>query len=393
MLDTFVNREKELASIKDKITRLARGDPFAPHERVVYFVGPSKIGKSCLLDKFYETFDNEPKCVPILIKLETLGSGRNGFIDNFLIAVYKEFCSYQKIPVEKRNGSLSKYGSDITRKINKHSDDRIVVLLLDEIDLPQKKELQDIEEHLLEKLLHDNKRAVLITAGRSQAGLNNFSLRPSPKNTFMLFAFGEKTTGEQLEKLRPGSANLAGKIQELGGGVPGNNTKLVEQVVGDPPGIPDELQAVQSLLAEIKQEIEERFHPVIEAICILRAFYPDDAVPLLKSHPALGSQWDEARIGIVFTDLRKVQIGPGGLIHWDRETRSFVIDEPTRSLFERELRMRDPELWKQLHCTAYKVYTTWGDEFNSQHFKDKAGYHHQCLQSAGMDCDDLGTEG
>ena len=384
----FVNREKELAYIKDRINRLARGVPFAPHERVVHFVGPSGIGKSYLLDKCYELIANEPTCVPILIKLETLGSGHGKFINKFLEAIDKEFSHYQKVPVEKRNGSLSKYGSDITRKISKHAEDRIVVLFLDEFNIPQKEELQGIEEHLLTRLLQDNKRAALITAGRSPAGLIDFSLRPRRENTFMLSAFDEETTGEQVEKLRSGSARLAGKIHELGGGVPGNNTKLAGHVVGDPPDIPDELQAVQSLLADVKQEIEERFYSVIEAICVLSAFHPDDAAPLLGSHPALGGQWDEARIRSVFIDLNKVQVGPGGLITWDREKRSWMLDEPTRLLFERELRMRDPELWKMLHCSAYKMYRKWGEELNSHLYKDKAVYHQQYLQSVEYDCED-----
>lgn len=388
----FVNRERELAYVKDKITRLARGHPFAPDERVVHFVGPSGIGKSCLLDKCYETLDNEPKCVPISIKLEMFTSGRDGFVDDFLVTVYKEFCDYQKIPVEKRNGSLSKYGLDITRKINKHAEDHIVVLFLDEIDLPQKEELQGIEEHLLEKL-QDNKRVVLITAGRSPAALNHFSLRPSPKNTFKLSAFGEKTTGEQLEKLRPGSAHLVGRIQDLGGGVPGHNKKLAELAVGNPLGIADEVKAVQSLLADVKQEIEQRHHFLLEAICILPFFHPEDAVPLLESHPMLGGKWDESRIREVFTELKQVRIGPGGLINWDREKKSFAMDEPTRQLIERELRMRDLELWKRLHCAAYEACRKWGEEFNSQLYKDKAEYHRQCLQSAEIECDNPGNEG
>ena len=182
---------------------------------------------------------------------------------------------------------------------------------------------------------------------------------------------------------------LAGKIRELGGGVPGNNKKLVGQIAGDPPDIANELQAVQSLLGDIKKEIEERFHPVIEAICILPLFYPDDVAPLLNAHPVLGGRWDEAKAKDVFMDLNKVWIGPGELIYWDKTKSNWVIDEPTRALFERELRMRDRELWRKLHCTACQMYKKWGEELDSRLYKDKAVYHQQCLESAGMDCDDL----
>jgi len=384
--DKFVNREKELAYIKDKITRLVNGQPFAPHERVVHFVGPSGIGKTCLLEKCYEISDIEPRCVPILIQLELLGSGQEEFTNSFLAKVYEKFCTYKRISVEKQDGRTRKqFVSHLYRMFNVHGKNQIIVLFLDEINVPQRKELQDIEENLLEELVHSNRLVILITAGRSYPMLNDFALRPSSANTFVLRAFDEKTTGEQLEKLKPGSALIASKILELGGGVPGNNTKLAEHVVGEPPQMPNELQAVQSLLADVKGEIEDRFHAVIEAICILQEFFPEEAFPLVKNHPDLGEQWDESRFKEIFPELKQVQIGPGALISWDREKRSWRFDEPTRALFERELRMRDPELWRKLHCTAYQMYKQWGEELNSQLYRARAEYHQQSLQLAGFD--------
>ena len=190
-----------------------------------------------------------------------------------------------------------------------------------------------------------------------------------------------------MEKLKPGSGSIAGKILELGGGVPGNNTKLTGHVIGEPPNIPNELEVVQSLLTDVIKEIEERLRPMVEAICILQVFFPEDVVPLVQSHPILGGQWDESKIKEMFLEIKQIQIGPGGLVNWDKNRRSWAMDEPTRTLFERELKMRDPELWKKLHCVAYQMYKQWGEEFNSQLYKDKTTYHQQCLQSAGMECD------
>ena len=41
--DQFVNREKEIAYIKEKVLRVAKGEPFSPEERVIHFVGPSGV--------------------------------------------------------------------------------------------------------------------------------------------------------------------------------------------------------------------------------------------------------------------------------------------------------------------------------------------------------------
>lgn len=389
----FVNREKELSRVIELIIRLARGDPFAPQERVIHFIGPSGIGKSCLLEKCISIPDDVSGYIPILLRLETLRLDGDDFVANFLIAVDREICSHLGISKEKKANSLQTLSSEALRRINKEIKDKVFILYLDEINIPQKEELRGIEEHLLERLIQDNDRAVLVTAGRSPVGLNHFSLRPSSANTFLLSTFDEETTGEQLEKLKPGLKSLADKILELGNGVPGSSRKLAEHVIGAPPQIPNELEAIQSLLADVKSEIDERFHPVIEAVCVLQLLYPDDAAPLLECHPMLGNQWHERRIREIFTDFNKIQLGPGGLINWDREKKSWVMDEPTRALFERELQMRAPELWKKLHCTAYQMFAQWGEEYDSQLYRDKAAYHQRRLQSAGVNCNDLGNEG
>jgi hypothetical protein len=258
--------------------------------------------------------------------------------------------------------------------------------MLDEIDVLRREELNEIEGYLLEKLIHESEHTILITVGRSFPLFNSFALR---RPYFLLSAFDEKTVGNQLDKLKPGLSPIASKVLELGNGIPGNTTKLAKYVVDEPLSIQNELEAVQSLLADVKDGIEKRFHPIIETICVLQAFFHEDVDPLARNHPALGESWDEIRLRELFGELRQVQIGPGGLMNWDREKKGWVMDEPTRALFEKELQMRDPELWKQLHCTAYRMYKQWGNRYNSQLYKDKAEYHWQRLQSAGFACDDV----
>lgn len=394
--DKFVNREKELSLVEDKVSRLVKGNPLAPHERVIHFVGPSGIGKSCLLEKIYAILNKEPMCIPVLISLEKIGSKREKLVGEFLVNVYQEFCRYQNLSVntilKEPVGALSKYAAMVTRAINLSAANNVPVLLLDEISFLERKELQNIEEFLLAGLLQKNSRFMLITAGRLPAGLIEFSLYPSSANTFILSAFDEKITSVQLEKLKPGSKALANKVFSLGGGIPGNSRKLADLIVGAPLHIPNELQAIQSLLMDVKSDVDERFYPIIEAICILPVFMPDDTAPLLENHPAFAEQWNDTKVREAFTGLNQVRLGPGGLINWDRAKKSWVMDEPTRALFERELQMRDTELWRKLHCTAYQIFMQWGEEYDSQLYRDKAAYHQQRLQSAGFNCDDLEKE-
>ena len=70
--EKFVNRKKELALVSERISRLARGEPFAAKERVIHFVGPSGIGKSCLLEQCQKHVSNRDQYVSIIVKIEFL---------------------------------------------------------------------------------------------------------------------------------------------------------------------------------------------------------------------------------------------------------------------------------------------------------------------------------
>ena len=74
---------------------------------------------------------------------------------------------------------------------------------------------------------------------------------------------------------------------------------------------------------------------------------------------------------------------------WDRDKKYWVMDESTRDLFEKELQMRNPKLWKKLHCTALEMYQGWGQKYTSNMYRNKSNYHQQCLQLAGLNCSDL----
>jgi hypothetical protein len=389
--ENFVNREKEIGLVVKMVSDLASGKPFAPKERVFHFVGPSGIGKSYLLVRCYKGLIGRSDCVPLLVRLDALKGGKRGFTVELSVAVYETFCTHKSIKPENINGQDPK--KQVVKQVQStiNGKDQLIVLLLDEINIPQKVDMQEIEDLLLVKFIHDNRLAVLVTAGRSQPAMfNDFALRPNPSNTFLLPVFDEEKTSRQMEYLKPGSGKLADKVVKLGSGVPGNTAKLVGHVSGDPPNIPNEAQAVQSLLDDIKRDnkIEERYYPMLEAISILQGFFPEDVVPLFQSHPQLGAEWDERKVKEEFLKLKDIKVGPGGLVDWDREKKNWIMDESTRDLFERELQMCNPELWRKLHCTALEMYQEWGQKYNSTMYQNKSYYHQQRLQSVGMNCID-----
>jgi hypothetical protein len=393
--EKFINRDEEISRVLRRVSDLVSGKPLAPKERVFHFVGPSGIGKSCLLEKIRLDLEHKhPECVPLLIKLDGLKEGNRGLSVELLVKVYEGFCTYTNIatnPVLKEPlKSTREYASMIARAISLR-EDLVPVLLLDEINIPSQTEIQEVEEYLLAKFINANPMGFLITAGRSHPMFFDFALRSEPRNTYHLPVFDEEKTGEQMQSLKPGSKGLAKKLYKLGNGVPGNTVKLVKHIVGDPPGIP-ETQAIRSLLDDMKKTnaIEEPYISMLEALSILQGFFPEDAAPLFQVHPQLGAGWDERRVKGELMKLKEIQVGPGGVVDWDREKKYWVMDERTRDLFERELQMRNPpELWRKLHCTALKMYREWGEKYDSDVYRGKSVHHQSCLQSAGMDCRDL----
>ncbi|MBI3167646.1 MAG: hypothetical protein HYZ22_04160 [Chloroflexi bacterium] len=391
-LDNFINREKEVGLVVNRVFDLAKRKPFAPKERVFHFVGPSGIGKSCLLEKCKHKLTIErAEYASLLIPLDSLKKREKGFINELLVAVHNEFCDCKDMVLKKDDSqNRQKFVSHVQRKIN--GKNQITILFLDEINIPSQEDLRELEDYLLVKFLHDNDRAILVTAGRSKPPVfNDFAIRPTPFNTFLLPLFDEEKTRIHMESLKPGAGELAEKIWKMGNGVPGNTVKLVKHVSGDPPNIPNETKAVESLLDDIKKEneIQERYYPMLEAISILRGFFQEDVVPLFQSHPNLSFGWDEGRVKEVFLELNRIQVGPGGLVDWDREKKHWAMDESIRDLFEKELQMRDPELWTKLHCTALGMYQEWGQKYNSDLYWNKSNHHKQRLQSAGLNCNDL----
>lgn len=392
----FINREKEVGLIINMVSELAKGKPFSPKERVFHFFGPSGIGKSFLLKKIRTLLltnaYKELSIVPVFVSLDKSTFGRLESVNGVLKTVYEEFCKYSEVtanPVLKEPlMSKSDYARIIMRVTTLHK--VFPILLLDEINILSNKDMQDIERLFLADLLHANHRVVLITAGRSIPSVfNDFALRPNFSNIFLLPVFDEEKTSEQIRSLKPGSEVLANKIWKLGSGVPGNTVKLVDCVSDDNFNTLNEKLAIQSLLDEVKRAnyIEERYYPILEAISILQGFFPEDLVPLFQIHPQLSNGWDESKVKEVFLDLSQVQVGPGGLVDWDREKKHFAMDESTRALFEKELQMREPELWKKLHCTALGMYREWAQKYNSDMYRNKSNYHQQRLQSAGMTCE------
>lgn len=392
-LTRFINREFETNLVTNRASELVNGKPYSPKERVFHFIGPSGIGKSSLLQKIYSLLTEKQYVVPILVRLDTLKDAKQEFAVELLKTVYFAFCKYADVatnPILKEPLTSSwEYASMITRAISLRKG-IITVLSLDGVNILSQKEIREIEDYLLVKFLHANDYSILVTAGRPHPAMfNDFALRPNLHNIFPLPVFDEKKTSEQIRSLKPGSEVLANKIWKLGSGVPGNTVKLVDRVSDDNFNTLNEKLAIQSLLDNIKREnhIEERYYPILEAISILQGFFPEDVIPLFQSHPKLVSSWDEGKIKEVFLNLNKFQIGPGALIDWDRNKKYWVMDESTRNLFEKELQLREPELWKKLHCTAMSVYKKWSQAYASDMYKEKSNYHLQCLQLAGMSCE------
>ncbi len=397
----FIDREAELVLLFN-IASFSSESNILSHEKVVHLIGKSGVGKSWLLHKFFDVLDkNASKSLPIYIDVMDYA----GFLgDDFVIWVLSSIDDR----VIKDLGINSPFSKEVYRKADYASwifgclaqidKEKAVVLLFDNVDTLSVDQVEELEDYFLENFLYLSNTVLILTGRHLVTGWKNFSLRPgATENVIELLGFDLEKTTEQIKTLKPQAVNLAPNIFELSGGSPGNNKKIINQVVGSPPQIV-ELDALRvcnqelyDALTAANQELPENLQtellPALEALCVLQDFDKDYDMPiLLATHIGLNGKWDSKRSNTLLNILHKIQIGPGKLIDWDKNKSAYAIEEQIRFILEKELKIRNKDLWKTLHCTAMKMYAEWAREYRGTDiFVKKSDYHKSRLAEAGFD--------
>ena len=400
-INIFIDREEEMTRLQQLISFSMNQEvkPYS-YQRLMHLVGKSQVGKSFLLNKFGYELSQRETIFPLYITFEEyISLPRDKFALKILQYIDEVISTELRVkPQLVETSNIDKYSEWVLRGIEQIARKKIFVLLLDEVSMLAGEQTQLLEDYLLAGVLHFP-NVVIVLAGRHVASSwKDFDLRPHSGNIIKLSGFAFELTQKQIQAINPHAhdLNLIAEIQEISGGSPGYNAKIVEQL-GDPPQF-NELNAIRSCNQEfyealtsvndgLPESIASELLPVLEALCVLQDFDKEYEMPLMLSvHPVLVGSWTVQRCVDVWNILSVIQIGPGKLIAWSMEKNALAMEEQTRFNLEKELKIQDVDLWKTLHCTAMKMYSGWADQYGLDSiFADKAEYHKAQLIKAGID--------
>jgi hypothetical protein len=302
-------------------------------------------------------------------------------------------------PVNNIRKNVQYLADDLKRELVILQRRKTVVFLMDEVNILSSEQIEALEDYFLFPFINLPNTVLILTGRHAISGWKDFSLRPTANtNVIELFGFDFYDTQKQIEMLNPHANNLAPKVFEISGGSPGNNKTILNQAGGNPLQI-NELDALracnQELYDAIKvvdhglhQDIAVELLPALEALCVLQDFYKEYEMPMmLAAHTGLHGVWDVRRSATLLSILSGIQVGPGRLVDWDKGKSAYAIEEQIRLNLEQELKIRDKDLWKTLHCTAMKMYSTWAKDYDSDIFGAKSEHHRTQLAAAGFDPD------
>jgi hypothetical protein len=396
-LAEFVDRESELEILLQKVSFSA--NPKRSEERVLHLIGKSDIGKSFLLCKYHDHLVSIGDVESFFISFEPFfGLPRDQFVARILDLLYNRIVGVA--PVNNIRNNVKHLADDLKRELDILQRRKPVVFLMDEVNILSSDQIEDLEDYFLSHCISLPNTVLILTGRHSASGWKDFPLRPTHnKNVIELLRFDLDYTQEQIEILNPNALDLAPKIFEISGGSPGNNKKILDQARGNPLQIND-LSALRACNQELydevavvgqtlPQEIATELLPALEALCVLQDFDKEYEMPvLLAAHPDLNGIWDVKRSASLFNILSGIQVGRGRLVDWDKGKGAYAIEEQIRLNLEKELMIRDKDLWKTLHCTAMKMYAQWVNDYpDTDIFAGKSEDHKTQLGTAGFDPD------
>jgi hypothetical protein len=406
--ELFIDREEEIALLLNTASSLTKGK-LDPNQRILYLIGRSHIGKSWLLQKYCDVLSRDSNIFsPIYVGLENYASLTS---DDFLMGLLKiidEIVSseldmdspFLNSTSTAENYSKEDYSRWVSRGVEQLQREKTVVLLLDEVGMLSRDQMMILEDKLLVPIIYLPKVVLVLTGRSAVTGWKDFALRPRRDFNYReLSSFNYEKTELQIAREKPAFKPLVKKIFDMSGGSPGNNKRILDQILDDSLQI-NELDAIRACNQELYDSVSEANNglpenlsvellPALEALCVLQDFDKEYEMPeLLAAHKNVGGVWDVKRSAALFSILANIQIGPGKLIDWDSGKSAYAIEEQTRANLERELELRDKDLWTTLHCTAMNMYAQWAkdfEEYDSEVFRIKAEYHRTRLEQAGFD--------
>jgi hypothetical protein len=340
-----VDREETLEIVLQKVRRISAGLPV--ERRVVIFHGQRGSGKTWLLQELERRLHNY--ITPRLIDL-------------------RERAEVSTIKVQI-------------------PEQRPLALLVDNVNEASESQLDALLERVLAPLVQE-KDVLIVLAERGRPHYWTAPEFREKSDEFDLGPFEPGDVEEQIKRQVPTAAAQAAEIESLGGGYPWSTYILARH-------LPQKRTALECCVALFLEGLDGSLRSYFEALSVLRAFDETRIGPLLRAYsPAFASRvWDYAACRKVRQRLVATM-----LARWNGDARGYVLDEPLRLVLEAALCERDLELWVLLHCTAYRLYADWAEDYEQSRewWAQEKQHHANRLKGAGRspaDCPEEESQG
>jgi len=393
--DLFVNREREIREVTDRVEQLKSGE--AVERRVIVFYGPKGSGKTWLSCKLIQELRENYQVSAEHIDLADVQlRGATG--PDMPLVLEEVFNRY----VAKKPGGRDAWGpppadnaqlsAHIVRLVEDAAKEQgVAVLILDHVNRLDRSAMDLVDQFLILPL-SQLPRVVLVLNGRQDAPTWKSSQVRFKTAEMDLRPFPGENIRDQVERLNPSALVHISQIEELSGGYPLVTRLLTEAIAAGATNLHDALtRCVNEILAEVPDEPPPAFRDAPSVRECIRAL-------------AILSDFDEDRNKFFLAEFLHRPDLQNNAPHWHRtliralldtqlvkphrkEVGGYAIDDVVRHVVEAWLRETQYKEWIRRHCFALRFYDRWANEYaaTAARWREKAEYHRSQLRAAGMD--------
>ena len=365
----FVDRKDEIEFILEKVQRLPYG--LEKRERLLIFVGGRGTGKTWLLRRLKDELRDlgTPLDIFFLDLARYWSKAPSVAVMEILLDAAQEVLGPGGLP-----GDIpSEVARRFMDRLRPRLEERPLVALVDAVYETPQALLVELETYFIAPLANEP-CILLVMAGR---GRPYPWKKPEVRLNIQAVPLGgfeeDKDIEEQIRKQVGRRPRMEpAEIKKWGDGVP-----LVNYLLGK-YGREGLEFALEEMLEPVDADDRQRVREGVEAICMLRAFEEDRLQRMLAAYRGKSVGDYEAA---VIRDL----LVKWSLARFEREAGGYVLDGPVRKVAERHLEENHPQLWKKLHCAAYRLYEEWSKGRGAEWWKKEKDYHERRLEEKGID--------
>jgi hypothetical protein len=433
----FVNREKEIETVKEALQKIARRD--VEQMRTIVFRGERGLGKSWLALHLHRSVLKDEalpnyRIVSLFVRLAPLPEGLTvdkqewhitdddahriaagderhyELLLQKLVAWVAEQLGIVRAPYAPVRDLSAWLAQDVKHKLE--SEPHLVIcLILDSVFETNWSFLDQLERYLLAAFAA-LPRILIVMTGRGRPYLWKSPYLRTEREEQSLIPFSTEQVAEQIRRslgnapdLSPAVADLsdealtrlAQRVIDLGGGYPLTNELLasafvrqaldrmpegenLEQALDRETISADVLDAVaRRLLEVIPEERRDRLREAFDALCVLKDGFRENEMPYLLAALCNTQPEGSAYTIAAMRELRDRLIETN-LVRW--QDKRYVLDEAVRTVLEQYLKLQRHNVWRRLHERATDLYATWAQKYPGSrgYYEQRAVYHRGVLQ-------------